>query len=468
MEGTEVFLKYLPSSADEKSVVKFFKHCGEVVGDVRLLRDSSTGNCKGVGWITFATSEAADAAVALNGKCFGDRHVQVTLAKRGNWAGGHAATAGGVTGTVQEVGTHTPAMALEVVRSIVGTEIDAAYVDGTFGRAGHSRAILKALGPTGSLHAFDLDPEAIKVGKKLAKEDSRFKIHRGGFATMADVLGELGVKPAGVFLDLGISSPQLDDKARGFRPEEDGPLDLRFDLTSGETAAEFLERAPREELIRVLTEYGDISDPHAARRVADAVCLARAPGGAGCPKTTRAFATIVINARGYEYQAMNKAKATFQALRIHVNDEFGQLRKGMAAALKILRPGGRLGVLTWKHSECALLVEFLRRKEIAPRSFPLLRWHQSSGCEGTRAVRERWGLEADEAQRPSTEEMRVNSRARSAVLHVLRKKRGILCADLEKAVASHMGWMDECAAAEEEPGNGEGDAIVRKRRRTRE
>merc|ERR1711963_518944 len=143
---------------------------------------------------------------------------------------------------------------------------------------------------------------------------------------------------------------------------------------------------------------------------------------------------------------MHAAKATFQALRIHVNDEFGQFRRGMKAALKILQPGGRLGVLTWKHSECALLVEFLRTCEIAPKAFPLLKWHQA--VEDAAPVKERWGFEADAAQRPSAEEMKINSRARSAVLHVLRKRKGIRCAELEAAVEATFDQQDGTA---EEP-----------------
>jgi len=443
--GFEVFLKYLPSSADEAGVAALFGECGDISGGVRLMRDSRTGNCKGVGWITFATSQGADAAVAMSGLLYDGRHVEVSQAKQTSWVGGHAATVGGVTGTLQVAGTHTPAMASDVVRTIVGEDTDAVFVDGTFGRGGHSRAILAALGAKGSLHAFDLDPEALDTGKQLSEEDRRFVIHRGGFASMAEVLGDLGLRPAGVFLDLGISSPQLDDMSRGFRPEQEGPLDLRFDLTSGETASDFLRRASRAELLQVFSLYGDLSDPHAARRVADAICIARGPGGAGCPTTTRAFANLVAAARGYEYQAMHAAKATFQALRIHINDEFGQLRGGMVAALKILRPGGRLGVLTWKHSECALLVEFLRSRELAPHNFPLLKWYQAVAADegGVVAVRERWGLEADSACRPSADELRINSRARSAVLHILRKKRGLRCADLEAAADATFGWADD-------------------------
>eukprot|EP00416_Gambierdiscus_australes_P031159 CAMPEP_0171087818 /NCGR_PEP_ID=MMETSP0766_2-20121228/20388_1 /TAXON_ID=439317 /ORGANISM="Gambierdiscus australes, Strain CAWD 149" /LENGTH=334 /DNA_ID=CAMNT_0011545549 /DNA_START=6 /DNA_END=1006 /DNA_ORIENTATION=+ len=262
---------------------------------------------------------------------------------------------------------------------------------------------------------------------------------------MASVLPD--VELSGIFLDLGISSPQLDEAARGFRPEENGPLDLRFDTSNGPTAADFLREAPREELLRVLQQYGDPSDPHAAVRVADAVCLRRSEGSP--PQTTTEFAELVAACRGYEYQAMHPAKTTFQALRIHLNNEFGQLRGGVAAALDLLKSGGRLGVLTWKHSECALLLECLRGVEVAGTNFPLLRWHKA------RPVRERlskaWGFVADVARRPTPEEMRLNSRSRSAVFHVLRKNRGFLCSQLEATAATVFGWSTTAANRERAP-----------------
>jgi len=470
----------LPASADEAGVRALFESCGEIVGDVRLLRAGSSGRCKGVGWVTFAEHAGAKAALARDGLQYDGRNVQVTMAKQGSWSGGHAASVGGVTGTIQEGGTHTPAMAKEVVAAIVGSDREGVYVDGTFGRGGHSRLILAALGNKGSLHAFDLDPEAVKVGRALQKEDRRFRIHHGGFKSMASALAGAGVEAegvSGIFLDLGISSPQLDEAARGFRPEQSGPLDLRFDLTRGQAASDFLRDAPREELIRVLREYGDPSDPHAARRVADAVCLARAPGGRGAPTTTKEFADLVASCRGYEYQAMHSAKATFQALRIHLNDEFGQLRGGMAAALELLAPGGRLGVLTWKHRECALVVDYLRKVEIAPPDFPLLRWQKQAWSAGDAAkAPKRWGFAADAAQRPSAEELRLNSRSRSAVLHTLRKRRGVLCSDLEALAAEAHGWegaggsSSSTAAAPTECENGagaNGEADRRKRRAPR-
>ncbi len=161
---------------------------------------------------------------------------------------------------------------------------------------------------------------------------------------MDTVLKPLGVTCSGVFLDLGISSPQFDDESRGFRPEQDGPLDLRFDVTQGVPASEFLARVDRDELVRILHEYGETADPVAARRIADAVCLAVAEDR--LRSTTKAFAALVAAAKGKEYQAMHPAKLTFQALRIHLNQEFDEMRRGMRAAAEVMIDGGRLGVLT--------------------------------------------------------------------------------------------------------------------------
>ena len=185
---------------------------------------------------------------------------------------------------------------------------------------------------------------AIKEAKKLEAEDPRFKIHHAPFGCMDTVLRPLGVTPSGVFLDLGISSPQFDDQSRGFRPEQDGPLDLRFDVTRGEPASNFLRRVERDELIELLETYGETTDPTAARRVADAICLARSEGR--LPSKTKEFAALVAAAKGKEYQAMHPAKLTFQALRIHLNQEFDEMKRGMRAAVEVMHEGGRLGVLT--------------------------------------------------------------------------------------------------------------------------
>jgi len=236
--GHEVFLKWLPPIATEEELAELFKSCGEILGDVRLKRNPQDGSCMGIGWITFATAEGSKKACLKSGTRYPGgppgRGINVTPATVTL-----ATTAARERGSLQAAGTHTPAMCEETLRVLVLPDPDGVYVDGTFGRGGHSRAILSRLSAKGRLHAFDLDPDAIKVGKELEREDSRFKIHHKPFGHMAQVLEDEGLRGAvsGVFLDLGISSPQFDSTNRGFRPEMDGPLDLRFDLTRGQSGA---------------------------------------------------------------------------------------------------------------------------------------------------------------------------------------------------------------------------------------
>ena len=221
--GHEVFLKWLPPIATEEELAELFKSCGEILGDVRLKRNPQDGSCMGIGWITFATAEGSKKACLKSGSRYPGgppgRGINVTPATVTL-----ATTAARERGSLQAAGTHTPAMCEETLRVLVLPDPNGIYVDGTFGRGGHSRAILSRLSAKGRLHAFDLDPEAIKVGKELEREDSRFKIHHKPFGHMAQVLEKEGVsgEVSGVFLDLGISSPQFDSTNRGFRPEMDG------------------------------------------------------------------------------------------------------------------------------------------------------------------------------------------------------------------------------------------------------
>eukprot|EP00798_Chlamydomonas_sp_ICE-L_P026404 gene26404-17501_t len=344
----------------------------------------------------------------------------------------------GVRGTLQAVGTHTPAMVHEMLRSLVLPDPNGTYVDGTFGRGGHSRAILGRLSPQGRLHAFDIDPEAIKEAKELEKQDSRFKIHHRPFGDLAEVMEEEGVSPSGVFLDLGISSPQFDDAHRGFRPEADGPLDLRFDQTRGESAWDLLQKIGRDELITLLIDNGE-ADKTSARRIADAIVLSRDAGE--LPNRTREFAELVCLAKGKEYQAMHPAKLTFQALRIHLNQEFEEISRGMAAAFKCMADGGRLGLLTWKHSECAIVMDFFRDHEVAREQMPMLRFLREKHPDVADGLKRTAALEMDDVARPSNKEIQENSRSRSALLHVLRKQRkAVRCYDVERAAYKQLGW----------------------------
>ena len=429
-DGYEVFLKYLPHSANEEEVTKYFADCGAMVSQARLLRDPQSGQPKGAGFITFVDEAGRNEALKRDGARFGGRNVSVTVAKKSTF---------GVRATDQAYGTHTPAMLAETIAALVAPDRSGVYVDGTFGRGGHTRGILAALSAEGRLHAFDMDPEAIKVGKELEREDSRFKIHHAPFGCMADVLRPLGVKPSGVFLDLGISSPQFDDSSRGFRPEQDGPLDLRFDVERGVPASEHLRLVSREELRRVIHEYGETTDPIAARRITDAIVLARENGS--LPSTTKEFAALVAKAKGKEYQMMHPAKLTFQALRIALNQEFDEMRRGMHAAFDIMPEHGRLGILTWKHSECAIVVDFFRDYEVIRDDFPLYEWALANHADKcSKKLERKWGMHMDDAQRPSEQEMRQNSRSRSATLHVLRKREAVRIADLERLSYKLKGW----------------------------
>lgn len=414
----EICLKFLPYETTEEALKAFFSEAGEIQGEPALLRDPSSGKCKGMGWITFVAEEACAEALTWNGCYFMGRNLNITP--------GYT-RAGAPQGTIQAVGTHTPALIEEVVARMVLPDPDAVYIDGTFGRGGHSRGILKRLSSKGRLHAFDVDDAAIEVGKKLEEEDSRFKIHKGLFGGMGDVIRELGVKPAGILLDIGISSPQLDGD-RGFRPEMDSILDLRFDLSSGTPAWQFLQTVELKELVRILTEYGG-EDPTVARRIAETIVLRRKANAV--PKRTRAFADFIQQIKGKEYQAMHPAKLTFQALRIHLNKEFDELRNSIRNSLKILAKGGQLGIITWKHSECAIVMDAYRQEECCTPQYPLLNLYLEKNPSSP--IKKGWGWLMEDVSRPSAKELQYNSRSRSALLHILRKQKGIRIADLEKA-----------------------------------
>ncbi|CAE7407119.1 rsmH [Symbiodinium microadriaticum] len=427
VEGFEIFIKFLPPSASAASLKEFFGEVRPEVGEPRIMLDSKTGNCKGIAWITFASKDAFQTAISWTGSSFQGRKLEIKAGKQFHT---------GIRPSVQAPGTHTPALCAEVVKKLVAPNPGGVYVDGTFGRGGHTRAMLAAMSPSGSLHAFDMDPEAIVAGKELMKADSRFIIHHAPFSSMKAVLKPLGVRVSAVLFDLGISSPQFDDAGRGFRPEADGPLDLRFDQTKGITAWDFLMSASREEIIRVISEYGEISDATASQRIADVICLARSKGA--LPKRTREFATLVAKGKGPEYQAMHPAKLTFQALRIHLNSEFDEMRKGISAAFGLLGEGGRIGLISWKHSECAIIMDIFRSLEAVRDKEPLLKWYRT--LPDAEQLPERWSMEMDEVTRPSEKELQTNSRSRSALLHVLRKRRMPRLADLESLAYALPAW----------------------------
>ncbi len=232
------------------------------------------------------------------------------------------------------------------------------YVDGTFGRGGHSRAILERLGAGGKLIAIDRDPQAIAAAETDLLDDARFELLRGELGELETIMEERGLEGRvdGVLLDIGVSSPQLDDAARGFSFRHDGPLDMRMDPESGISAADWLADVSERELKSTLKRFGE--EPHAAR-IARAVVAARAEGRVA---TTGELAAIVRSAvpKSATASRIDPATRTFQAIRIVINDELGQLEAGLDAALGLLAAGGRLCVITFHSLEDRIVKRFMR------------------------------------------------------------------------------------------------------------
>ncbi|MFF7705756.1 16S rRNA (cytosine(1402)-N(4))-methyltransferase RsmH [Pseudomonas sp. NPDC007930] len=290
---------------------------------------------------------------------------------------------------------------------------DGCYMDGTFGRGGHSRAILARLGPGGRLQGFDKDPQAIATGQALAAEDGRFVIVQRSFAEMAAQAAEAGVagQVAGVLLDLGVSSPQLDDPERGFSFLNDGPLDMRMDPARGVSAAAFIASASEEEIARVFKDYGE---ERFAKRMARAVVQRREQQPF---ERTADLAQVLKDANPAWEKHKHPATRAFQGLRIHVNNELADLEAGLAAALDVLEVGGRLVVISFHSLEDRIVKLFMRRLEKGeadnlPRNLPVR-------VEPFKPVIKTLG----KAQFASDAELAANPRARSAVMRVAEKLR---------------------------------------------
>ncbi len=282
------------------------------------------------------------------------------------------------------------------------------YVDATFGRGGHARAVLARLAPEGRLLALDRDPEAVAAAEALAREDSRCVARHAAFSELAFVLDELGWDAVdGVGFDLGVSSPQLDDPARGFSFRQPGPLDMRMDPTRGEPLARKLARVSERRLAEVLRAYGD---ERYARRIAAAILRAFRRGEI---RDTAALAEVVARAVPRTRGRIHPATRTFQALRIWVNDELEELRRGLAAAIERLAPGGRLVVISFHSGEDRIVrdaIEAEVRGCICPPRLP---------CVCGRKPRLRWVQK--KPIRPSEDEVARNPRARSARLRVAER-----------------------------------------------
>jgi len=293
--------------------------------------------------------------------------------------------------------------------ALAGERVNGTYIDGTFGRGGHSRLILSKLGPQGRLLAFDKDPQAIATAQAVA--DPRFTIVHDSFATMFDALAARGIGQVdGILLDLGISSPQVDDATRGFSFRQDGPLDMRMDTTRGMSAAEWLATASEQQLEKVIRDYGE---ERFAFQIAKAIVARRAIQPIS---TTRELAAIVADAVKTREKGKDPATRTFQAIRIFINKELEDLEAGLNAAYAMLAPGARMSVISFHSLEDRMVKQFLASKaKVAQpdRRLPI------------RAVDLPQPLMKLIAKiKPSDLEVGDNPRARSAVLRVAERLGG--------------------------------------------
>jgi 16S rRNA (cytosine1402-N4)-methyltransferase len=303
---------------------------------------------------------------------------------------------------------HTTVLLDEAVDALL-TRPDGVYVDGTFGRGGHSRLLLAKLGPAARLFAFDKDPEAIAAAQAI--QDPRLTICHASFAQMREELASHGVGHVdGVLLDLGVSSPQIDDPARGFSFRFDGPLDMRMDPTRGESAAEFLARADERLIAQVVRDYGE---ERFAAPISKAIVARRTDGNP--IRTTSELAQLLARTVKSREPGQDPATRTFQALRIFVNAELEDLEQGLSAAVEILAPGGRLVVISFHSLEDRIVKTFIAhesREEIDRRA-PF--------APPTRALR----LRPVARIKPGEAEVWANPRARSAVLRVAERLGGL-------------------------------------------
>jgi 16S rRNA (cytosine1402-N4)-methyltransferase len=300
-------------------------------------------------------------------------------------------------------GPHQTVLLAEAVEALV-THPGGTYVDGTFGRGGHARAVLERLSADGRLIAFDRDPEAIAVGEAIA--DPRFSIVHASFADMGTELPARGVlRVDGVLLDLGVSSPQIDTAERGFSFRFDAPLDMRMDTTRGETAADFLARADERDIARVIKDHGE---ERFAQPIARALVARRESGSP--VRTTGELAALVARIVKTREPGQDPATRTFQGLRIHVNAELEALEQGLKAALALLAPHGRLVVISFHSLEDRIVKTFIAResRDVVDRRAPFA---------PPRALR----LHALGRVKPSEGELRANPRARSAVMRVAER-----------------------------------------------
>ncbi|WP_300717072.1 16S rRNA (cytosine(1402)-N(4))-methyltransferase RsmH [Hydrogenophaga sp.] len=302
---------------------------------------------------------------------------------------------------VQGAWIHHTVLLNEAVQALA-INPDGHYVDATFGRGGHSRLILEQLSRQGRLTVFDKDPQAVQVAQALAANDARITIRHEGFAH----LGELGAASVdGVLMDLGVSSPQIDDPERGFSFRNDGPLDMRMDTTRGQSVAQWLETAEVSTLSEVIRDYGE---ERFAQPIAKAIDRRRQERGPF--RTTRELAEVVAGAVKTREPGKDPATRTFQAFRIFINAELEELQQALEASLHVLRPTGHLVVISFHSLEDRMVKQFMARhsRAVVDRRVPFAE-PAPMALRGLKRVM------------PSDEEVKGNPRSRSAVMRVAER-----------------------------------------------
>jgi 16S rRNA (cytosine1402-N4)-methyltransferase len=320
--------------------------------------------------------------------------------------------------------THLPVLAAEAIEALAlrpaGT-----YLDGTFGRGGHSRLILERLGPSGRLIAIDRDPEAAAAARSIT--DTRFSFFREKFSSIEKILKD-GPLVDGMLFDLGVSSPQIDDPARGFSFRADGPLDMRMDPATGPSAAQWLATAEQQEITEVIRGYGE---ERFAKQIAAAIVAARS----GEPLLrTRQLADLVGQAVRTREPGQDPATRTFQALRIYLNRELEEVSLMLPRALERLAAGGRLAVISFHSLEDRIVKRFLQsaaRPEV-PRELPL------RASEMPQPALKLLGR----ATKPSADEVRANPRARSAILRVAERTAAPFAASPSNRIEPDARWRN--------------------------
>lgn len=308
-------------------------------------------------------------------------------------------------------GSHITVLLHEAVDALAVCP-DGIYVDGTFGRGGHTRLILSRLGAQGRMVVFDKDPQAVAAAHELAQSDARVSVIHGGFAGFQAALQDLGIREIdGALFDLGISSPQIDEAERGFSFRFDAPLDMRMNPQSGISAAQWLSEAEEQEIFRVLRDYGE---ERFSRQIARAIVAER---GERPIATTAQLADLVVRQVRTKERGQHPATRVFQAIRIFINRELEELESVLPQAVRCLKPGGRLAVIAFHSLEDRIVKQFMKRHSSLPE---LPKWA---------AVREADLPEpplklAGKAVKPSEGEVQANPRARSAVLRVAERTGG--------------------------------------------